>query len=136
MVCEYREEQVAEISKSLAPGRKYLFNAVVRGQDKEADRQVIAQLAVSVVNGTKDDPNGILECAKEFNAFDENKGRDYTITRRGKGLETRYTVTVASKPTPIRFKIKPVDLFTRLRKPLDAGEAETVLKGLKKKYER
>lgn len=140
VICEYREEQIDLVKKALQPSTKYLFNAVVRGQGSEEDQQVIVQLPISVVNGTKKDPdNCIMATAKQFNAFDQAKGRDYTIIRTGLDIDTRYKVTPDAKSTPIGMKVKPVDLIAlqaKNRAPLDAGESEVVLKTLKKKYER
>ena len=140
-LCEWAEEQIKEVAKNYRPKAKYLVNAIIRGENGEADKQVRLPLAITAMEGQEADGDtpakpGILELARKHNAFDLEKGRDFTIDKTGKKLTTRYRVTIAQKASPIGMKVKPVDLFLAKRKPLLEGEMESVVIALKKKYGR
>lgn len=78
-----------EEAKSLFAKKKYLYNAVIRGQDGEQDRVVVLETGVSV---KKD----LLEIINEEDGVgditDPVRGYDVRITKTGTGLETRYKV--------------------------------------------
>ena len=111
LVGELPEKKAGELRKR----RKLLANAVVRRSPDHDDKdaQVLAQLPVSVyrelaayIGGEK-----MHLCPQ---CLDPKKGRDFKITRSGKGKTgTKYVTVPLQAKSPIGMDVDPIDLIDR-----------------------
>lgn len=128
-ICDLEEEVSKELWDKIFPKTTFMVNAVVRKDPTNdgKDRMVLVELPKSVWAGSKQG-QGILDYITGDNpdiedAFDLKKGRDFKITKSGKGKQTRYKVVPVVTPTAVGGNYEPVNLLaTRVAADMDALE--------------
>jgi hypothetical protein len=88
-----------ELIKSWKARKSVLVNALIRSGEKASEDPVIVELTPTTFGN-------ILSVAEEragegINIFDMAEGYDLVVERRGKGLDTEYTVMPSAKPSAV-----------------------------------
>lgn len=109
-ICKVLDELAKPVAEKVRPQKKDLCNCVVRSADGE-DQQKIAQMPVSVSKQL----DQLVGDPENFGCLDLKKGRDFIITRTGKGFQTKYNVMPMAKEKPIGVEVEPVNLAKRIR---------------------
>jgi len=115
-ICALQSKVTPDTWARIKPSRAFLFNAIVRTD--EGDKLVIASVGKTVWSRLVQ----YITDSDIKNALDLKKGRDFYITRTGKGLQTRYDVLPAASPSKAADSKPEVTDLISMRQEPDVGE--------------
>jgi hypothetical protein len=97
------DDETAALAKSWQAKKAVYVNALIRSGDEKSETPVVLELSRTTFDAVLSLAENFLE-ENEFSVFE----------RQGKGLDTKYTVQLRSKPTPVSKESidKMVDLKT------------------------
>ena len=135
-LCALKDDLDEDSWNKVKASTQYMVNAVVR--EGGEDRQVIARLPKTVVEGYKLD-KGIIDLMEpRLKVCDLEKGYDFIIRRskQGKG-PIQYKVHLDENgPKPIGVEVKPVDLTRFQLQDIKDVELEAAAEKVSKAYQR
>lgn len=110
-ICEYMEElqksknkEDAKLASKLKATRKIYVNAISRDDDEETPK--VLPIGVTVLKG-------LLEaiCDPDYGDItDPDEGRDVTITRKGEGMKTEYSVLIKPKASIVSDELSASEI--------------------------
>lgn len=110
-ICEYVEElqksknkEDAKLASKLKATRKIYVNAISRDDDEETPK--VLPIGVTVLKG-------LLEaiCDPDYGDItDPDEGRDVTITRKGEGMKTEYSVLIKPKASIVSDELSASEI--------------------------
>lgn len=118
------DDETRKAIKDMNAGQTYLVNAVQ--VDKDKTKPVLLQFSKKLFEGS------LMDALSEYGAemLDLKEGNDIIITREGKGLDTKYTLTVRSqaKSTPIDDSVfsQVIDLDEYVKDDMESQKAKAI----------